>query len=359
MSLFSTHVSCAGRSVTVSSGTRFIADWVQRYFAPWWSVADRRVADIDRLVRADVDHGRARGAITRVRGNPAATAVRYAGGELTFLREGAVVHAAQEGLAYRYAPGEALEILGMQRLDVAVSAARLAREVLRGRLLGDGWLLLRASAAVGPCGRAVLALGGKGTGKTTAAFLLAQAPGWSLLSDDRIFVRPDRGGLVEALAWPSTVSVGFGLLEAGGWSAPVRERGLSDPARQATDVMAGGLRPLRAGQELRSRFRPDQLRDGLGLSLAMHGVVSHLLFPMIGPYARAGRLNEARRFAEADVITASRDDRYPDAFGLTLTADDPKYLVNALGGLPQDSVLLGHDADGSRAFLLDLISRPS
>ena len=363
MSSFSTHVSCAGRGVTVSSRARTVVEGVRRYFEPWWSaVLEEREAD--RLVCADIDQDEALEATGRVRDDPAATAVRYAGEELAFIRQGRTVHAAQDGLAYRYSPGEELRIIGVRELDVVAAAVRLTREVLRGRLLADGWLLLRASAVVGPGGQVVLALGGKGAGKTTTAFLFAQMPGWSLLADDRVFVRPGRDGLVEVLPWPSTATVGFGLLEACGWSAPVRERpkdgGLPRSMQQVAGAVPalGSQLPYQAGRELRTRLRPDQLRDRLGLPLASYGVASHLLFPMIRPHAHAGHLNGARRITVDDVITTSRDGRYPDVFGLTVSCDVPRYVVAALGGLPQHSVLLGHDADGNRAFLLDLVSRP-
>ncbi len=359
MSSFSTYVSCAGRGVTVSSRTRAVVEGVQRYFEPWWSaVLEERGAD--QCVCAEVDQDEALDAIGRVRDDPAATVVRYAGEGLVFVRRGGVVYAAQGGLAYRYSSGEGLRIVGMWQADVAGAAVRLAREVLRGRLLADGWLLLGASAVVGSDGQAVLVLGDKGAGKTTAAFLLARNPGWSLLADERVFVRPGDDGLVEVVPWPSTATVGFGLLEACGWSAPVRER-LKDGGQQANDALpvSGSRSSYQAGRELKARLRPHQLRDRLGLPLTSYGVASHLLFPLIRPYAHAGRLNGTRRIAVEDVITTSRDDRYPDVFGLTTSADTPKRVVEALGGLPQDSVLLGHDADGNRAFLLDLVTRPS
>ncbi len=366
--MFSTHVSCAGRGVTVSSLTRAVADWPLRYLGPWWSVtaAEGRV---ERLVRADVSPDEALDAIGQVLGNPVATSVRYAGEELVFLRRGTVVHAAQDGLAYRYTPGGELRIVGLRESEVAVAAVRLAREMLRGRLLADGWLLLRASAVVGSDGRAVLVLGEEGAGKTTAAFLLAQVPGWSLLSDDRVLVRSDGEGRVRVLPWPSAAAVGFGLLEACGWYEPVRERlkcgELPHPTqrRQVTRaLLAGDRRPRREadGAELKVRLWPDQLRDWLGLSLAAHGhgVVSRLLFPMTRSYVRAGRLNDTRRITTDDVITASRDEQYPDVFGFTLSCTHPRRLVEAMSGLRQDSVLLGRDADGNRAFLLDLVSQP-
>ena len=47
--------------------------------------------------------------------------------------------------------------------------------------------MLHASAVVRG-GHAVLALGGKGAGKTMTALLLARYCGWRLLANDRIFV---------------------------------------------------------------------------------------------------------------------------------------------------------------------------
>ncbi|MCC3775469.1 hypothetical protein [Streptomyces sp. UNOB3_S3] len=80
---------------------------------------------------------------------------------------------------------------------------------------------LHASAVVRD-GQAVLTLGDKGAGKTTAGLLLARA-GWQLLANDRVFIRPEDGRL-RVLPWPSAAAIGLGLLDALGWYDQVRER---------------------------------------------------------------------------------------------------------------------------------------
>ncbi|MFC8374211.1 hypothetical protein ACFUIT_40795 [Streptomyces sp. NPDC057239] len=107
-------------------------------------------------------------------------------------------------------------MVGRRAEDVATATARLAREVVRGVLLRDGWTVLHASAVVRD-GRVILTLGGKGAGKTTTAVALAHRYRLGLLANDRVFVRPAGNGGVDVLPWPAAAAVGLGLLDALGW----------------------------------------------------------------------------------------------------------------------------------------------
>ncbi|GAB2835957.1 hypothetical protein GCM10022221_38940 [Actinocorallia aurea] len=213
----------------------------------------------------------------------------------------------------------------------------------------------------------MLALGDKAAGKTTTAFLLSRSKGWSLLANDRVFVRPDAQGRIQVLPWPSAAAIGFGLLEACGWYEAVRERARRGEQmhptqkQQVTDALIAGSRtPLRKpnGHELKPQFWPDQLRDWLGLPLATTGTASHILFPTVQPHTAPARLKGARDIDTADMFTAAGDDRYPDVFGLTPTDLAPaEDLLKPLNALDRHTVLLGHDVDDNQAFLQDLVSQ--
>ncbi|MCD0449814.1 hypothetical protein LO762_11525 [Actinocorallia sp. API 0066] len=358
------HISAAGYSVTVSATTSAVTQWCLRYFGDWWT-ATSGAHTIERLINANVNASLAQGAVDYVQAI-ATDEVEYAAAPMVYARDPeGVVHAAQGGTAYRYVPASGgLRLIGADAVEVATATARLAREMLRGRLVDDGWLILHASAAVGPGGQTVLALGDKGAGKTTTALLLASLPGWSLLANDRVFVRLDGEGGVDVLPWPSAAAIGFGLLEACGWYEPVRARlrdGLEmhpTQKRQVTDaLLAGDRTPLRKpnGHELKPQFWPDQLRDWLGLPLARHGTATHVLFPQIQPDASPGGLSAPRDITAADMFTPAQDDRYPDIFGIAPVTPDPTDAVLAhLKKLPRFGVLLEREVDANRAFLSHL-----
>src|SRR5690606_31123874 len=162
---------------------------------------------------------------------------------------------------------------------VATATARLAREMLRGLLLRDGWAVLHASAVVAEDGRTVLTLGRKGAGKTTTALALAGRHGCGLLANDRVFVRAnDRGG-VDVLPWPSAAALGLGLLDALGWFEICRERLQAGEALHPTQdgrvteaLLAGRREPLWAGgKELKVQVFPDQFPGWFGVPLAAEG----------------------------------------------------------------------------------------
>lgn len=73
----------------------------------------------------------------------------------------------------------------------AVMLRRIVHHVI-AHLLSLNGRLVAHGAAVGRAGKAVLLLGGSGSGKSTSAYLASMA-GWSLLSDDLVVVRRNVG----------------------------------------------------------------------------------------------------------------------------------------------------------------------
>lgn len=159
-------------------------------------------------------------------GRPTHT-VDYAKHELLVAQDGEdiVAMSSSEGIAYRSTPSSGrLVLAGIDVQPLALAAARIAREAIRGQLLRDGWAVLHSSAVVRPeDGATLLTLGGKGAGKTTTALLLASC-GWQLLANDRVWVRPSGEKGVEVVPWPSAAAVGLGLLHSLGWDVTAREQ---------------------------------------------------------------------------------------------------------------------------------------
>ncbi|MFD5256341.1 hypothetical protein ACFWM5_26330 [Streptomyces bobili] len=276
-------------------------------------------------------------------------------------RQDGVTYAVQpdERLAYQ-ADRRRLVIVGEHPEPVAVAAARLARELVRAQLLADGWTVPHASAAVKD-GRTVLTLGDKGAGKTTTALLLARA-GWELLSNDRVFARPEPNDCVRVLPWPSAAAIGLGLLDATGLYDQVRERVLAGGRLHPTQhprvteaLNAGSREPLwkDTGRALKPQFFPDQLGTWLGLTLATGAQAAGLLFPTVNPEAVPAELEDDRALTEGDVFSAQTEDRYPDIFSLLPAAapENAAILVERLGRLPRRSLMLSHDTDANSALL--------
>jgi hypothetical protein len=361
-----TRIHADTATVTVASLTHAVTDWSARYFGPWWNAAatddpaPSALADGGGLVLADVDPARAddiRALVTDY-GHEETT---YANARTFVARHDGITYAVQpsEGIGYQ-ADGRRLVIVGDEAEPVAVAAARLARELVRGQLLADGWTVLHASAATHN-GDAVLTLGDKGAGKTTTALLLA-LKGWGLLANDRVFVRTDTAdGRVRVLPWPSAAALGLGLLDATGLYDQVRERVLAGGQLHPTQhpkvtqaLMDGRREPLwrNTGKELKPQFFPDQLASWLGLTLSTEGRVAGLLFPTMSPDATPALVENGRTLTEADVFNQKTEDRYPDIFGLTpATTTGTGALTEHLARLPRRSLVLSHDTDASAVLL--------
>lgn len=368
-----TRIKAAGANATVISHNPAVTAWALRYFGPWWNAADAPPAgghDTGPVVVAEVNPRRFADLAARVTGSPHEEIV-YARAPMLVARsdDGSVrAVSAMERLAYWTEPGSGrILIVGANEQPVSTAAARLVREMVRAELHRHGWTLLHASAVVRN-GRAVLALGGKGTGKTTTALLLTRHCGWELLANDRIFVR---GGPreVQILPWPAAAAIGVGLLDALGLYDLARERVSAGEQLHPTQdervtaaLLAGHRTPLREpdGRELKAQVFPHQLRTWFGLSLATGGCATALLFPTVAPGAHAAHAEQGRSLAEADFFSAKTEDRYPDIFGLAVTdsvirAQTRAIARDRLACLPHYAVTLGHDITANVDVLSKII----
>ncbi|MYR45438.1 hypothetical protein [Streptomyces sp. SID5910] len=375
MTTHAVRLECAGATVTVDSAEQAVCRWVERYFGAWWRAAEVDPAGVCArpLVSAVVDTEQYDAAALAVTQVPHASTV-YARARMLLARDASagVIRAVspEEGLAYRSEPGAGkLDVVGRDAGSVATATARLAREVMRGALLRDGWAVLHASAVVQD-GRTLLAFGGKGAGKTTTALALASRHRFGLLANDRVFVRPDSAGGVTVLPWPSAAAVGLGLLEALGWSGIARERLRSGDAlhptqdRRVTDaLLAGDRTPLwERGRELKAQVWPDQFTSWFGVPLATEGEAAALLFPRVEAGADPAVEDSDRRLGDADFMSGATEDRYPDVLGLVGVDGGGgeatrREVARRLAGLPRHSVVLGHDAAANADFLAEVTAR--
>jgi hypothetical protein len=363
----------AGKAVTVRSAAEAVTEWSVRYFGPWWSARlSIHAADGPEVVAEENPHRYEELAAAVTCGPYEETAYARAH-TLVACGDDGVVTAVTPGeqLAYRYDPTTArLEISGVATLPVAVAAARLAREMMRGLLLGEGWSVLHASAVVHDDGRAVLALGGKGAGKTTTALTLATLGRLRLLANDRVFVRPNAADGVEVRPWPAAAAVGLGLLDALGWYDAAQQRLRAGESlhptqdQRVTDALLTGRRePLwDGGRELKAQVWPVQFATWFGLELAPHGQAAVLLFPKVSADREPQTTEEARTLAEVDFMAGKTEDRYPDIFGLASgmnsggQSEARATVAERLNRLPHCGVLLGHDVSVNAELLSKITS---
>ncbi|EME51177.1 hypothetical protein [Amycolatopsis decaplanina] len=275
--------------------------------------------------------------------------VLYARKDMRLTRTGTTTLAYGEDHVTYMVSGTGIEIVGTDPVTVASAACRLTREALRGRLVAAGWVLLHASAVVRD-GRAAVAFGTKGSGKTAVALQLATATGGALLANDRVFARADDTGTVTVLPWPAAAAIGFGLLDAAGWYdavATARDELHPSTISAVLDALATRDRtPIHQGsRELKPQLYPDQLTSLLGIPLATSGIVDVALFPSVNATSNPDLGGGGRMVGADDTFSGQEEDRYPNVFGLrTPEPDHARAAVfAALNALPKLTATLGHD----------------
>ncbi|MFE3253661.1 hypothetical protein [Streptomyces sp. NPDC059209] len=367
-----TRLGAATAAVNVLSNHPEVTHWALRYFGPWWNATTVTAADVsvaEAVVLANVDKAAYEEISLLVQDGRPTAAVDYAKHPMLVARDGddIIATSPDEDIAYRSTPSTGrLTLAGIDPLPLALAAARLARESIRGQLLRAGWAVLHASAVVREAdGATVLTFGDKGAGKTTTALLLA-SHGWQLLANDRVLVRPlgERG--VEVLPWPSAAALGLGLLHALGWDTVARGHlragGSFHPTQHASVTQAlldGSHKPLwdQRGKEKKVQVFPDQFPALFGVPLATGGRAAALLFPQVDPDAAPDIIDGARALGEADFMSGATEDRYPDVFELAQGIDGGgrdsvrTEVALRLAGLPHHAVRLNHDIPASAALL--------
>ncbi|MFJ4695178.1 hypothetical protein [Streptomyces sp. NPDC088766] len=372
MTAHAVRLESAGAAVTVVSADQAVTDWSARYFGPWWKAAEAPAQDVcaGPLVLAEVDADRYAEEALAVTQAPH-TSVVYAKAQTLRAEDSAagVIRAVspEQALAYRSEPGTgSLMIFGCETEPVATATARLAREVMRGILLRDGWAVLHASAVVKE-GRTILTFGQKGAGKTTTVLALAARHGCGLLANDRVFVRPNGRGGVDVLPWPSAAALGLGLLDGLGWFDLVRERLHAGETLHPTQdirvteaILANRHEPLwEGGKELKAQVFPDQFPAWFGLPLATEGEAAALVFPRIEAGAVPAEEDASRALSDGDFMSGQTEDRYPDIFGLAGidgggSEEARREVAHRLAELPHHSVVLAHDVTANADFLAKL-----
>ncbi|MFF3096843.1 hypothetical protein [Streptomyces cyaneofuscatus] len=369
-----TRLQAASAEVTVLSNRTEVTDWSRRYFGPWWAASAVEASSVcaGPVVVATVDPTEYAELSLQVHDGRHTEEVEYARHQMLVARDGEDIIAASpdESMVYRYTPSTGrLELSGIGVMELALAAARLAREVVRGQLLRDGWAVLHASAVVRPAdGATLLSFGGKGAGKTTTALLLASA-GWQLLANDRVLTRPTGERDVEVVPWPSAAALGLGLVDALGWGAAARghlqEGGAFHPTQHdaMTDaLLAGDFTPLWENGKRRERkvqVWPDQFPELFGVELATGGRAAGLLFPKIEADGSPDIVDggQALGLGEDDFMSGATEDRYPDIFELARGVDGGgrrsarDEVSSRLAMMPHLRVRLSHDVPASVAAL--------
>jgi len=364
-----TRLHAADASVTVLSNTPFVTDWARRYFGSWWNAFEVPASSVcaGPLVTANLNAKAVTDLAALVDACPH-DEVTYAKARLVLARDstGTITGVSpDEHLAYRSEQlGGHVTIVSRAAEPLARATARSAREMIRADLLRDGWTLLHASAVVRD-GRALLAFGDKGAGKTTTALLLASR-GAALLANDRVFIKPI-GDDLHVLPWPSAAAVGLGLLDALGLYDVVRDRlntgeQLHPTQHQdVTDALLTGRRePLwepGGKRERKVQVFPDQFAAWFGMELATSARAAALLFPRIDPAAAPALVDGDRVLGDSDFMSGATEDRYPDHFGLAHGIDGGgsttarSAVADRLATLPRHQVVLGHDVQANADFL--------
>ncbi|MGW0086542.1 isopentenyl transferase family protein [Streptomyces sp. NPDC003393] len=377
MTTYATQLQAAGAAVTVLSAEKTVTHWAERYVGPWWQAAPVEPDSVcaGPLVVAEVDTEKYGDAALAVTQTPhRSTTYAKARTLVADSGEEGVIAAVSPGelLAYRSEPASGrLTVYGCEPETVATATARLAREVMRGVLLRDGWAVLHASAVVKDS-RVVLTFGAKGAGKTTTALALAARHGWGLLANDRVFVRPNGQGGVDVLPWPSAAALGLGLLDALDWFETARERLKGGEALHPTQdtrvtdaLIAGDRTPLwEKGKELKVQVLPDQFPRWFSVPLATGGEAAALVFPRIDADAAPAVSDDCRGLDDHDFMTGETEDRYPDIFELARvdgggTEEARHEVAHLLAALPHHSVVLGHDVTAHADFLTQLVDLPA
>ncbi|WP_329453645.1 hypothetical protein OG894_44815 (plasmid) [Streptomyces sp. NBC_01724] len=368
------------RVVTIHSNTAGVTNWATRYFGRYWKVLPLdgstavpgpvvTVMDGDHHVPLSISHTQhavfAREPIDYTR-HPDGTVSAHT--------------LSDPPLVFQYAPAEQhLQISSQRALQataspgrptrLATATTRFAREMMRARLIADGWVLLHASAVVFPGGRTLLTLGDSGAGKTTTALTLASA-GAALLTNDCCFARPNIDGTLDLLPWPAAAAVGLGLLhaltftdsarshlQAGQPPHPTQDQRVTDAL---TDGRAGAVMSA-SGRELKAHIWPEQLTRWFGLSLATTGTAAGVLLPRVASSPGApARVNDDRPSeVTTSVFVASEEERYPDIFGFTEgtnvgTPAARTEVLQHLNRLPRQAVDLGHDQAANTQLLTAL-----
>ncbi len=356
--------SAAGRQ-SLALGDASTCEWLLSYLAPWWQ--DTEVADPVQpglpTVRGVVDPDRFNHLRDWIDQSP--TSVE------SFIRVPARRRMHQEILAAvcdtreiayrRSCLDEQIEIdvVGTDAADVNLDVSRIARLLITDRLEAEGWMVMHAGCVVDTAGAAALILGHQGAGKTTTSLTLSRSGDLGLLANDRCLLRATDTG-VEAIPWPGSISLGFGLLEALGWAATVTDhirRGARQHPFQLPEV--AGLLTGRdytprfgpSGRELKFELLPRDLTAWFGVSIAPHGVIQQILLPKVRPgTAPRSAIGQVDAGSLAEHLLSGPNSGYPNF--LDLSAPEPAEkrpataeLLARLAEVECRNLTLGHDAD--------------
>ena len=276
-------IAVEGRSVWVE-GDESVITWIESYVGGWWTAQSTMNCGRRRFV----------GKVGNVWQMPSPADNKRERVETYFgtiaeawRKDGAVFVVVDGGkIGYCWDAGsQELVVIGLDPAAVAIDLNRIARAALTAELEGDGWVMVHAACVVdGDAGAVVV--GPKGSGKSTTALGLAAGHSFGLLGNDRCFARVEDGH-IRCIAWPGSVAVGLGLLNALGWTEVLakglREGARNHPAQRAEvvrQILRGDSRSLfERGKELKYEILPRQFSELFGIQLVREGYVTRLVLP--------------------------------------------------------------------------------
>ena len=362
-------VRLAGSTATIEARTAGIADWALRYIGCWWprTAETRGIPQSSRRVVCGVVDGEAyerTAALVAMDPEPVATFIRVPGLRRT-VDDVVYAHCPHRQVGYEHdrATGR-IAVAGLDEAQVKLDVARIARGLVTDQLEQKGWTVLHAACVTGADG-GTLVLGHRGAGKTTTSLTMSEISGRSLLANDRCLLKAESDG-VRVLPWPGSVSVGFGLLAALGWTEHVANsvrRGTEQHPFQhpsvAELVAAGQFAPRFAddGRELKVELMPQQLREWFGIDVTAEATLRQVYFPEVtaGAVPTVGSATTSPDcFREHTLFGLASG--YPNFLGLPPAPPpdgrpDTAQLFRALTELPTFHIRLAHDVAANRQVL--------
>ncbi len=368
----------ADQSVLLCCPDATAAGWVDRYIDGFWPVAPGGPASVGAVtVTAVLDPGERRRLTGRARGR-GEPCVGFLGARSWRCDDGSRIVAGGDDPPVAFVRDRAspeLRVVGDDSEALGIACVRILRAMVGARLEATGWAQVHASAVAGPAG-AVLAFGAKGAGKTAVALSLATRCGWRVLANDRLWLRADAGGAA-AVAWPSSLNLGLGLLRAIGWAERLRAAGAAgrppgyhEQPEVSRALAAGATGTIRnpAGRELKCQLFPAELTSLFGVGLCSGAPVRALLFPAVeltGADSALDRLDEAP-VGPADLLPApDGPDHFPDFLDLHATtlaarrAGGAATLARLAASTPAYRIRLGRNLDRAAALLAATAEAPS